>query len=116
MKRIVLLTALMALLFSVQANAKKDGPEIPSQWNGAKVAFLGDSITDAGQLGFQDIYWHQLASILGIQPYCYGINGHQTEQVLGQARKMMEEHGQELDAVLIFIGTNDFNSSIPLGD
>ena len=51
MKRIVLLTALMALLFSVQANAKKDGPEIPSQWNGARVAFLGDSITDAGQLG-----------------------------------------------------------------
>ena len=116
MKRIVLLTALMALLFSVQANAKKDGPEIPSQWNGARVAFLGDSITDAGQLGFQDIYWHQLASILGIQPYCYGINGHQTEQVLGQARKMMEEHGRELDAVLIFIGTNDFNSSIPLGE
>lgn len=91
-------------------------PEIMSQWNGAKVAFLGDSITDASQMEFQDIYWHQLVSILGIQPYCYGINGNQTVQIIDQAQKLMEEHGQDVDAILIFIGTNDFNSSIPPGE
>lgn len=118
----ILSAFVLACLICAGADAKKPKepvapqPEIQSQWNGAKVAFLGDSITDAGQLAFQDIYWHQLATILGIQPYCYGINGNQTVQIIDQAQKLMEEHGQDVDAIMIFIGTNDFNSSIPPGE
>ncbi len=121
MKRLLSAIALSCILCA-GADAKKPTvpsapqPEIPSQWNGAKVAFFGDSITDAAQLQFQDIYWHQLADILGIQPYCYGINGNQTVQIIDQAHKLMEEHGQDVDAIMIFIGTNDFNSSIPPGE
>ena len=121
MKKALSTIALLCVVFA-SAYAKKPKepvepqPEIQSQWNGAKVAFLGDSITDAGQLDFQDIYGHQLATILGIEPYCYGINGNQTVQIIDQAHKLMEEHGQDVDAIMIFIGTNDFNSSIPPGD
>ena len=108
---VIPLLALLALL------GFHDGePEIKSQWNGAKVAFLGDSITDEGQLGGQDIYWNQLRTILGIKPYCYGISGHRTTQILGQARQLLSEHGQDVDAIIIFIGTNDFNGSRPLGE
>ena len=114
MKRVFLLAALLCTLAVLPARG--GNPEIPSQWNGARVAFLGDSITDARQLATQDIYWHQLISILGIEPYCYGISGHQTKHILGQAEKLLTEHGQDVDAILIFIGTNDFNASIPLGE
>lgn len=112
MKRILLLSLALFCLSGIRSQAQI----IPSQWNGAKVAFLGDSITDANQLKTQDIYWHQLVSILGIEPFCYGISGHQTSHVLSQAEKLLSEHGQDVDAILIFIGTNDFNSSIPLGE
>lgn len=121
MKKILSILILICII-TMSANAEKrtktanPKPEIVSQWNGAKVAFLGDSITDESQLGYQDIYWNQLTSILGIQPYCYGISGHQTAHILGQAQKLMVEHGQDVDAIIIFIGTNDFNSSIPLGE
>ena len=116
MKKVLLLSAVLACLCGIPARGGNPKPEIPSQWKGARVAFLGDSITDANQLKMHDIYWHQLVSILGIEPYCYGINGHQTDRVLGQAEKLLAERGQDIDAILIFIGTNDFNSSIPPGE
>lgn len=112
MKRILLFSLAFLCLAGIGGHAQI----IQSQWKGAKVAFLGDSITDAGQLGSQDIYWNQLVSIIGIEPFCYGISGHRTSHVLGQAEKLLDEHGQDVDAILIFIGTNDFNSSIPIGD
>lgn len=90
--------------------------EIKSQWAGARVGVLGDSITDARQLSTQDIYWHQLVDILGIEPYVYGISGHRTKHIKGQAEKLLADHGQDVDAILIFIGTNDFNGSVPLGE
>ena len=112
MKRILLISLALFCLSGIHSRAQI----IPSQWNGAKVAFLGDSITDANQLKTQDVYWHQLVPILGIEPFCYGISGHQTFHILGQAEKLLSEHGQDVDAILIIIGTNDFNSSIPLGE
>lgn len=125
MKRFLTLIVLCSLLGSLPlaaaSRSKKTSqpqpatPQIQSQWNGARVGILGDSITDGNQLKTQDVYWHQLIDILGIEPYCYGINGHQTCQIQGQAEKLLADHGQEVDAVLIFIGTNDFNSSIQPG-
>lgn len=110
MKKLTLILILAALPLIAGAQ------QIQSQWAGSRVAFLGDSITDAGQLSSQDIYWHQLVDILGIEPYVYGISGHQTKHIKGQAEKLAADHGQEVDAILIFIGTNDFNGSVPLGE
>lgn len=91
--------------------------EIDSQWNGKRVAFLGDSITDARQIAqTNNIYWNFLKDILGIEPYVYGISGHRMNQIIGQAQKLEAEHGQHVDAILVFIGTNDYNANVPLGE
>ena len=54
--------------------------------------------------------------MLGLEPFIYGINGHQWNGVLEQAGKLRAEQGDDIDAILIFAGTNDFNSGIPLGE
>ena len=114
--KVIIVSVIFLAVAGFHSLCQAQEPRIQSQWNGAKVAFLGDSITDEAQLKSQDIYWHQLATILGIKPFCYGINGHQTVQVLGQAEKLLADRGQDIDAIIIFIGTNDFNSSIPPGE
>ena len=112
MKIISICAAFLAALQLASAQ-----PQIRSQWEGARVAFLGDSITDARQIGTtNDVYWNNLRDILGIEAYVYGISGHQMNQIVGQAEKLEAGHGQEVDAIIVFIGTNDFNSSIPLGE
>lgn len=95
----------------------KPKAEIKSQWQGARVAYLGDSITDKRQVekGQNDTYWVYLEQLLGIDSYVYGISGHQWKHIPGQTDKLIAEHGDEVDAIMIFVGTNDYNASVPLG-
>lgn len=112
MKRILLLLSLVLLGTGAVAQ-----PLLRSQWEGARVAFLGDSITDASQIRTtNDVYWHMFEDILGIKPYVYGISGHRMNQIIGQGERLEREHGQEVDAIIVFIGTNDYNGSVPLGE
>ncbi len=91
--------------------------QIHSQWEGRRVAFLGDSITDARQIGnTNNIFWNNLKDLLGIEAYVYGISGHKMNQIIGQGERLEAEHGQEVDAIIVFIGTNDYNGNIPLGE
>ena len=109
--RIIFAAVLSATCLSLSAQ------EIKSQWNGARVAFLGDSITDAAQIGTKnDVYWNLMSDILGTIPYVYGINGHKMNQIIGQATKLENDHGQDVDAIVVFVGTNDYNDSLPLGE
>lgn len=110
MKRTLLIITLLVCAVSMNAQT------IKSQWAGRRVAFLGDSITDAGQLVLNDTYWNIMVDLLGIEPYVYGISGHRMSHIIGQAQKLEEEHGQDFDAIMIFVGTNDFNSSVPIGE
>jgi lysophospholipase L1-like esterase len=88
-----------------------------SQWKNKKVAFLGDSMTQKWQKdSTRIVYWEYLSEMMGIEPYVYGISGHQWTGVYGQALKLQEEHGTNVDAIFIFAGTNDYNHNIPLGD
>ena len=80
------------------------------------MAFLGDSITDKSHVGTAKNYWQFLEEMLGLEPLVYGINGHQWTGVLEQAEKLKAEKGDDVDAILIFAGTNDFNSNTLLGD
>ena len=114
MRKIILIAAMLCLTFSVVAKQK---PEIKSQWQGARVAYLGDSITDKRQVekGQNDTYWLYLEKLLGTESFVYGISGHQWHQIPGQADKLIAEHGQEVDAIMIFVGTNDYNASVPIG-
>ena len=94
-------------------------PRIDSHWKGKKVAFLGDSITDRNHVGCRRNYWNFLPEELGIDAYVYGRNGWQmggTYGVQKQAMQLKAEMGDEVDAIFVFAGTNDYNSNVPLGE
>ena len=84
-------------------------------WTGKKVAFFGDSITDAQHLGTEKNYWQFLEDKLQITPLVYGINGRQWDDIPRQAEQLFADHGESTDAIIIFIGTNDYNGSVPPG-
>ena len=115
MKRLAIIIAMLCIASPAMAKSK---PEIKSQWQGARVAYLGDSITDKSQIekGQNETYWSYLEDILGTVSYVYGISGHRWSQIPGQTNKLIAEHGQEVDAIMIFVGTNDYNANVPLGE
>lgn len=86
-------------------------------WQGKRVGFIGDSITDPNCYGDKiKKYWSFLQEWLGITPYVYAVSGRQWNDVPHQAEKLKNEHGDEVDAILVFMGTNDFNGGIPIGE
>ena len=115
MRKLAVVIAILCLALPVVAKPKA---EIKSQWQGARVAYLGDSITDKKQVakGLNDTYWLYLESLLGTESYVYGISGHEWSHIPGQTDKLIKEHGQEVDAIMIFVGTNDYNANVPLGE
>lgn len=85
-------------------------------WRGKRVAFFGDSITDPAHIGCSVNYWGVLEREIGIVPLVYGVNGHQFCNLPGQIEAFAVDHPEGPDAVFVFAGTNDFNSSVPLGE
>lgn len=85
-------------------------------WQNKRVAYLGDSITDPRILPEDPHYWSYLQEMLDTETYVYGISGRQWKHVLDQANKLKTEHGDEVDAIMIFMGTNDYNSGTPIGE
>lgn len=80
-----------------------------------KVAFLGDSITDARHIGCRLNYWDFLSDELDFQPLVYGVNGQQWRQIPAQVAAMKRD-GVLPDVISILMGTNDFNDNVPLGE
>ncbi|MBR0340584.1 MAG: SGNH/GDSL hydrolase family protein, partial [Alistipes sp.] len=115
MKRLAIVIAILCLALPVVAKPKA---EIKSQWRGARVAYLGDSITDKRQVekGLNDTYWVYLEQLLGTESLVYGISGHQWSHIPGQTDKLIADHAQNVDVIMIFVGTNDYNASVPLGE
>lgn len=111
MKRKALCLLLAALLL-VPVYAKN---ELKHPWQGRRVAYFGDSITDPNNNGSKLKYWSYLQQWLGITPYVYGVSGRQWNDIPRQAKKLKAEHGNDFDAIMIFIGTNDYNEGIPIG-
>lgn len=85
-------------------------------WRGKKVGYIGDSITDPNCLSHVKRYWSFLQDWLGITPFVYGVNGREWNDVPRQAEALKKDHGSEVDAVVVLIGTNDFNAGIPIGE
>lgn len=86
-------------------------------WAGKRVGFMGDSMTDPRN-NSKDVpkkYWNYLQEMLGITPYVYGVSGRQWDDIPRQAEKLKSEHGDSVDAITVFIGTNDFNAGVPIG-
>ena len=111
MKRKIFLLIWAALLCgSVQAQTTFVHP-----WMQKRVAYFGDSITDPRNKASKKKYWNFLQEWLGITPYVYAVSGRQWNDIPRQADKLKEEHGDSVDAILIFIGTNDYNNGVPIG-
>ena len=85
-------------------------------WMQKRVAYFGDSITDPRNDGSKQKYWNFLQQWLGITPYVYAVSGRQWNDIPRQADKLQVEHGDSVDAILIFIGTNDYNNGVPIGE
>ncbi len=116
MKKIA--AALVLGLFTFLASAQTH------PWANARVAFLGDSITDPGSVpeghdwtGKPSMhYWGYLQQTLGIKPYVYGVSGRKWDDVPNQAAQLKKEHGDDFDAITIFLGTNDFIGNVQIGE
>lgn len=111
MKRIIL-TALLGLMLAVPATAQS---LVAHPWQGRRVAYFGDSITDPRNKASKKKFWGFLQDWLDITPYVYGVSGRQWNDIPRQADKCHAEHGDSIDAIIIFVGTNDFNHSVPIG-
>ena len=87
-------------------------------WSGKKVVFLGDSITDPAQIKRHDrhVYWEFLEKDCGIEPHVYAVSGYQWLNIYPMAQRMQTEMTNSVDAILILLGTNDYNSGVPLGE
>lgn len=101
-------------LFTTAPNSSAKGPA-KTQWLGKKVAFFGDSMTDKQRVGTTCVYWEYLERSLGIKPLVYGINGRSWNDIDRQAQQLKDEQGDNVDAIIILAGTNDFNGSIRMG-
>jgi lysophospholipase L1-like esterase len=102
----------VALMFCTVSSAKS---LMEHPWKGKKVAYFGDSITDPNNLAAKTKYWNYLQQWLGITPYVYAVSGKEWNDIPRQAKLLNEQHGDDVDAILIFIGTNDYNSGVEIG-
>ena len=93
----------------------KDGT-IRHSWFGVRIGYIGDSVTDAGCYTDVKRYWSFLDDWLNTTSFVYAVNGRQWDDVPRQAEQLKNEHGKEVDAILVFMGTNDYNSGIPIGE
>ena len=123
MKKQILAAALLLLALTLPTQAaKRQKTNTPQQltfqhpWQGKRVAYFGDSITDPNIKASKVKYWGFLQQWLGITPYVYGVIGRQWNDIPRQADKLKAEHGDDFDAILIFMGTNDFNNGVPVGE
>ncbi len=118
MKRDIILIVLAALLgcLNLSAKDKKDTQAFVHPWTGKRIAYIGDSVTDPNHGGGRvKHYWNFLSEWLESEAYVYAVSGHTWTQATGHIDKLNREHGQEVDVILFFLGTNDFNASVPIG-
>lgn len=83
-----------------------------SQWQGSKVAILGDSISDPIRVGTSKCWWEYLAELMDMQTVSFAVNGNQMSQLPAQALKV----DSTFDAIIILAGTNDFFHDVPMGE
>ena len=85
-------------------------------WYGARVGIIGDSISDPKVANGPEKYYWYMAQEIGIIPCVVARNGQQWNEVLPQANRLKSEYGDDIDAILILMGTNDFNAGVPIGE
>lgn len=112
MKLKTILPALL-LLITCSLSAQE---YIVHPWRGKRVAYLGDSITDPRNKAADEKYWSLLEEWLDITPFVYALSGRQWNDIGRQTELLRQQHGEDFDAIIIFMGTNDYNNAVPLGN
>lgn len=123
MKTISCIVACLVGVISFHAKASQP-VEVPadhctphSQWEGMKVGVLGDSMSDPNLSATTKRFYNYLSDLMGILPFPYATSGFQWKDLPGKISKMKEDHPDgDIDAIFIWCGTNDFNSSRPIGE
>ena len=72
---------------------------LKNQWEGKKVCFLGDSITDGVGVQKGERYFDLLDDMIGIKSVGYGVNGASFIGLLSQIDRMEAELGQKATVV-----------------
>ena len=85
-------------------------------WYGARVGIIGDSISDPKVANGPEKYYWYMAREIGIIPCVVATNGREWNDVIRQANNLKSEYGNNIDAILILLGTNDFNAGVPIGE
>ena len=112
----IVLVASCALVASAADKEVGDFATPPRGWKNLRVGVLGDSITDKNQVKGNNVYWQYLTKWLGWDTHVYGVSGHQWSHIPGQTDRMIKQMGDNVDAIFIFVGTNDFAGGVPLGE
>lgn len=112
MKKFFVLAAMMMVVSA--AVAQQTAAFHP--WQGKKVAYFGDSITDPNIKASKVKYWGFLEQWLNITPYVYGVSGREWTDIPRQADQLKKDHADDFDAIMIFMGTNDYNSGVKIGE
>ena len=86
-----------------------------SPWNGKRIGFLGDSMTDPRNRATAYHYYDYLADSLGIAPLVYARSGNQWHQIYDRAEELIKAHGDQVDAIFLWAGTNDYMHGCPIG-
>ena len=120
MRRIVLCIMLLTIACSTALQAKREKEPAGNYMNhpryGKRIAYIGDSVTDPNQGGGQVThYWQFLADWLHSTPLVYAVSGYEWSHAVGLTDKLHQEVGEDVDAIIVFLGTNDYNSDLPLG-
>ncbi len=91
---------------------------LKTHWAGRRVGILGDSMTSKKTLGPEMLlWWEYLSELMGFKEcYNYAHGGHQWHQIFRQAQSLWQEHAENIDAIIIFAGTNDYNAGVPIGE
>ena len=88
-----------------------------SQWDGKRVAYLGDSMTDPKNTSCTLHYWHYLDTLVGIKPVVYARSGYKWDGIYKKANELYAACPPDsIDAIFIWAGTNDYNGSVPPGE
>lgn len=85
-------------------------------WYGARVGIIGDSISDPNVANGPEKYYWYMAREIGIIPCVVATNGREWNDVIRQANNLKSKYGDDIDAILILMGTNDFNTGVPIGE
>lgn len=113
MKTKQILVLIVCWVLSVNCNAQTT---YVHPWQGKRVAYFGDSITDPNNKAAKRKYWHCLQEWLDITPYVYAVSGRQWNDIPRQADMLMKEHGDSINAIVMLMGTNDYNNGTQIGE